>query len=150
MSVCLCVCVSLHHSGTAEPIWLNFFFLAPSWSRGGFRPKKIRILDPVYPEIRKNPDFRVLFDQFGWNVWVLLTLNQICFNTNKFLDRVSGSPNPEFGFPEKSGKIWQKSDLTVYHNVIYHFSYSNHWEFIFGTKCAIWRIFSNFLEDFSR
>ena len=26
-------------SGTAGPIWLNFFLLAPSWSQGGFRPK---------------------------------------------------------------------------------------------------------------
>ena len=66
--------------------------LAPSWSGGGFWPKKFWIQDPVFPEIRKNPDFRVLFDQFIWNVWVILTLNQICFNTNKFLDRVSGFP----------------------------------------------------------
>ena len=42
-------------------------------------------------------------------------MNQICFNTNKFLDRVSGLPDPEFGFP---GKIRQKSDLTVYHDMI--------------------------------
>ena len=63
--VCMYVCVSLHNSGTAEPIWLNFFLLAPSWSRGGFRPKKFRIRDPVFPEIRKNLYFRVLFDQFG-------------------------------------------------------------------------------------
>ena len=100
--VCVCVCVCLHHSGTAGPIWLNLFLLAPYWSGDGFRLKNFRIRDPVFPEIRKNPYFRVLFDQFGWNVWVILTLNQICFNTNKFLDRVSGSPNPESGF---SGKI---------------------------------------------
>jgi len=30
-------------SKTAGPIWLNFFLLAPSWSRDGFRPKKFRI-----------------------------------------------------------------------------------------------------------
>ena len=35
----------------------KLFLLAPSWSRDGFRPKKIRIRDPVFPEIRKNPDF---------------------------------------------------------------------------------------------
>ena len=65
MYVCMYVCVSLNNSGTAGPIWLNFFLLAPSWSRDGFRPKKFRIRDPVFPEIRKNPVFRVLFDQFG-------------------------------------------------------------------------------------
>ena len=43
-----------------------------------------------------------------------------------------------------------KSSLIVYLDVIYHLSYSNHGEFIFGSKCWIWRIFSKFLEDFSR
>ena len=38
----------------------KLFLFALSWSRGGFRPKKIRIWDPVFPEIQKNPDFRVL------------------------------------------------------------------------------------------
>ena len=51
-------------------------------------------------------------------------------------------------FPEKSGKIWQNSGLTVYHDVIYHFSYSSHEKFIFGTKCAIWMIFSKFWKIF--
>ena len=124
MSVCMYVCVCLHHSGTAGPIWLNLFLLAPYWSGDGFRLKNFRIRDPVFPEIRKNPYFRVLFDRFGWNFWVILTLNQICFYTNNFW---IGYPvyrirNPVF--PEKSGKIWQKSDLTVYHDVIYHFSCS--------------------------
>ena len=68
-------------SGTAGPIWLNFFLLAPSWSRDGFRPKKIRIQDP---EIRKNPDFRLLFDPFGWNSQVILTLTQICLTQINF------------------------------------------------------------------
>ena len=140
------MCVCLHHSGTAGPIWLNLFLLAPYWSGDGFRLKNFRIRDPVFPEIRKNPYFRVLFDRFGWNFWVILTLNQICFYTNNFWIGYPVYRNPVF--PEKSGKIWQKSDLTVYHDVIYHFSYSDHGEFIFGTKCAIWRIFSNFLEDF--
>ena len=35
----------------------KLFLLAPSWSRDGFRPKKFRIRDPVFPEIRKNPNF---------------------------------------------------------------------------------------------
>ena len=65
LCVCVFVCVRLNNSGTAGPIWLNFFLLAPSWSRGGFRLKNFRIRDPVFPEIRKNPYFRVLFDQFG-------------------------------------------------------------------------------------
>ena len=144
------VCLKLNNSGTAGPIWLNLFLLAPSWSQDGFRSKKFRIQDPDFPEIQKHPVFRVLFDRFGWKFQVILTLAQICFNTNNFLFgyMVYRIRNPVF--PEKSGKICQKSDLTVYHDVIYHFSYSDHGEFIFGTKCAIWRIFSNFLEDFSR
>ena len=67
LRVCLSVCLLPISSGTAGPIWLNFFLLAPSWSGDGFRPKKFRIRDPDFPEIRKNPVFRVLFDQFGWN-----------------------------------------------------------------------------------
>ena len=51
LSVCLSVCVRLNNSGTAGLFWLNFFLLAPSWSQGGFRPKKIRIRDTVFPEI---------------------------------------------------------------------------------------------------
>ena len=48
------VCLRTISSGTAGPIWLNFFLLAPSWSRVGFRPKKFWIRDPVFPEIRKT------------------------------------------------------------------------------------------------
>ena len=55
--VCVSVCVCLHNSGTAGPIWLNLFLLAPSWSRDGFRPKKFRIRDPVFPEIRQKSVF---------------------------------------------------------------------------------------------
>ena len=60
--------------------------------------------------------------------------------------RISGSGIQFSGsgirfFPEKSVKIGQKSGLTVYHDVIHHFSYSNHGEFIFGTKYAIWSFF---------
>ena len=65
LCVCLCVCVCLHNSGTAGPIWLSLFLLAPSWSRDGFRSKKFRIQDPDFPKIWKNPDFRVFFDKFG-------------------------------------------------------------------------------------
>ena len=55
--VCLFVCMlPISSAGTAGPIWLNFFLLAPSWSRDGFRPKKFQIQD------LKNFDFRVLFD----------------------------------------------------------------------------------------
>ena len=151
LRVCMFVCLCPISSGTAGPIWLNFFLLAPSWSRDGFRPKKFRIWDPDFPEIRKNPDFRVFFDQFGWNSQVILTLTQICFNTNKFLDQVSVFTDPKSSF--FSRKIRQdlaKSSLTGYHDVIHHFSYSDHGNFIFGIQFAIWRIFSKFLEDFSR
>ena len=62
MFACVFVCMLPISSGTAGPIWLNFFLLALSWSRDGFRPQKFRIRDPDYPE---NPDFWVFFDQFG-------------------------------------------------------------------------------------
>ena len=51
-SVCECVWMFPNSSGTAGPIWLNFFWFALSWSHDGFRPKKIRIQDLVFPEIR--------------------------------------------------------------------------------------------------
>ena len=40
MYVCMYVCLKLNNSGTAGPIWLSLFLLAPSWSRDGFRLKK--------------------------------------------------------------------------------------------------------------
>ena len=43
---CLSVCLWPISSRTAGPIWLNFFLLALSWSREGFRPKIFRIRDP--------------------------------------------------------------------------------------------------------
>jgi len=39
-SVCVSVCLSPKSFGTAGPIWLTFFVFAPSWLRGGFKPKK--------------------------------------------------------------------------------------------------------------
>ena len=42
-----------------------FFWLAPSWSEDGFRPKKFRSWDLDFLEIRKNPVSRVLHDLFG-------------------------------------------------------------------------------------
>ena len=142
---CLRVCLWPISSWTAGPIWLNFYLLAPSWSRDGFRPKKfgIRILWKTgKPRCLGYylTNLAEIFRNYS-------TLTQICLNTNKFLDRVSGFPDPESSFYRK---IRQKSGLTVYHDVIHHFSYSNHGKFIFGTQFAIWRIFSTFLEDFSR
>ena len=91
---CLRACVFVCH--LFGPIWLNLFLLAPSWSQDGFRSKKFRIRDPDFPEIRKNPVFRVIFNRFGWKFQEILTLTQICFNTNKILDPGSGfSENPE-------------------------------------------------------
>ena len=137
------VCLLPISSGTAGPIWLNFFLLAPSWSRDGFRPKKFRIRDPDFPEIRKTPAFRVFsgITHLDPNMFKHKLISGLGI-------RFSGSGI--WFFPEKSGKIGQKSGLTVYHDVIHHFSYSNHGKFIFGTQFAIWRIFSKFLEDFSR
>ena len=54
-SIMMFVCLRPISSGTAGTIWL-IFLLAPSRSRGGFWSKKILIRDPVFPEIRKNPD----------------------------------------------------------------------------------------------
>ena len=52
----------------------------------------------------------------------LHALTQICLNTNKFLDQVSGFPDPESGFFRRNlAKIVKKSGLTVYHDVIHHF-----------------------------
>ena len=60
----------------------------------------------------------------------LHALTQICLNTNKFLDRVSGFPDPESVFFRRNlAKIVKKSGLTVYHDVIHQFSYSNHGKF---------------------
>ena len=141
MYVCLYV-----NSETAGPFWLNFFLLAPSWSRGDFRPKNSG--SGFSGNLEKKPGFQGII----WPIWLKFSgnnhLEPNILNTNKFLDWVSGFPDPETsfldpetGFPEKSGKIWQKSGLTVYHDVIYHFLYSNHGELILAFKCAIWRIF---------
>ena len=57
------VCLSLNNSGTAGPIWLNFF-LALYCSGDGFRPIKFRIWDPVFPEIWKNRFWREIIKYF--------------------------------------------------------------------------------------
>ena len=63
MFVCLRVCLWPISSGTAGPIWLNFFLLALSWSQGGFRPKNSG--SRIFWKFGKNMVFGVLFDQFG-------------------------------------------------------------------------------------
>ena len=74
MSACLLVCVLVTYL-----LWncwrdmAKLYFLALSWSGVSFWLTKFRIQDPVFPDIRKNPDFRVLFDQFGWNFQVIFT-----------------------------------------------------------------------------
>ena len=50
MFACLHVCLWPISSGKAGSIWLILFLLAPSWSEGGFRPKKFRIRSPVCTE----------------------------------------------------------------------------------------------------
>ena len=47
---CFFACLWPISSGSAGPIWLNFFLLAPSWSRDGFRPKKIPVPGSGNPE----------------------------------------------------------------------------------------------------
>ena len=61
-------------SGTAGPIWLNFFLSAPSWSWDGFRPKKFRTRDPVFPKIRKNR-FSRHFYLYTLNIYWQKSLN---------------------------------------------------------------------------
>ena len=51
--------MSLDNSRKAGPFWLNLFLLALSWSGDGFRSKKFRVWDPVFPEIRKKIPFLV-------------------------------------------------------------------------------------------
>ena len=53
MFACLFVCVYV--CGLSPPERLDRL-LAPSWANLGYRPKKFRIRDPVFPEIRKNPE----------------------------------------------------------------------------------------------
>ena len=53
--VCLYVCLKLNNYRTAGLIWLNFYLLAQSLSRDGFRPKNP---DPVFPKIRKSRFWR--------------------------------------------------------------------------------------------
>ena len=69
---CLFVCLSSISSGTAGPICLNFFLLAPSWSRDGFRPKKFRIHYPVFPKIRKNRFWREIIKYFYKNLRIFM------------------------------------------------------------------------------
>ena len=40
------------------------------------------------------------------------------------MDQVSGFPDPESGFFRKNPAKLEKAGLTVYHDVIHHFSYS--------------------------
>ena len=144
MSACLLVCVLVTYL-----LWncwrdmAKLYFLALSWSGVSFWLTKFQIQDPVFPDIRKNPDFRVLFDQFGWNLQVILNLTQICLTQINFWIRYPVFQIQNQYITEKSSKMQQKSGLIVYHDVIYHFSYSNHGKLIFGTQCAIWKIFQD-------
>ena len=150
MFACVFVCSRPISSGTAGPIRLNFFLLAPSWSRDGFRPKKSGFGIRIF---RKSGKTRFLGYYLTDLAEILrkylplpkYVLKQINFWIGYPIFRIR---NPVF--PGKIRQIGQNSCLTVYHDVIHHFSYSNHGKFIFGTQFAIWRIFSKFLEDFSR
>ena len=57
MFACLFVAYLLLNGWT---IWLNFYLLAPSWSRDGFRPKKISDPGSGFSE---NPE-KSIFPQF--------------------------------------------------------------------------------------
>ena len=52
----------------------KLFLLAPSWSRDGFRSKKFRIRDPVFPKIRKNR-FSHHFYSYTLNIFWQKSLN---------------------------------------------------------------------------
>ena len=82
----MCVCLRPISSGMAGPIWLNFFLLAPSWSRDGFRPKKFRIRDPDFPKIRKNRFWREIIKYFCKNLrifmWKMAEMIVLCDFTN--------------------------------------------------------------------
>ena len=49
--VCTYACLRPISSRTAGPIWLILFSLAPSWSRDGFRTKKIIQIGPPVLEM---------------------------------------------------------------------------------------------------
>ena len=150
MFVCVFVCLRPISSRTAGPIWLNFFVSSVLVTRW-FQAKKksgsgIRIL-------RKSGKTRFLGYYLTDLAEILRKYSPLPKYVLKQINFWIGYPvfrirNPVF--PEKIRLNWAKSGLTVYHDVIHHFSYSNHGKFIFGTQFAIWRIFSKFLEDFSR
>ena len=108
LCVSMCACNLLRNGQTNLA---KLFFVSSILVRGWFLAKKFRIQDPVFPKIRKNQDFRVLFDQFGWNSQVILTLIQICFNTNKFMNRVSGYQDPESGIFRKNPAKFIKNQV---------------------------------------
>ena len=78
MYVCMYVCLKLNNSGTAGPIWLSLFLLAPSWSRDGFRlknpdPGSGFSENPEKPISRQNRFFRI-FGKTGPRIWNFFSL----------------------------------------------------------------------------
>ena len=69
--VCLYVCLKLNNYRTAGLIWLNFYLLAQSLSRDGFRPTKP---DPG-SDFSKNPEkpvWREILKYFCKNLWIFM------------------------------------------------------------------------------
>ena len=69
------VCLWLNNSGTAGPIWLNFFLLTPSWSRGGFRPKKFQVQDMDFRKSGKIDFPAILTYVYTLNIFLQKSLN---------------------------------------------------------------------------
>ena len=95
--------MSLNNSGTARPIWLNFFLLAPSWSRDGFRPKKSGSGIRFY----ENPEKSIL----AGNCKVFLHKSSNFYVKNRRLYKFSNilSSEMEGQSPPIADLIWEKT-----------------------------------------
>ena len=100
--VCVCVCVRLNNSGTAGPIWLNFFFVSSVLVTGWFQAKK----NPDQGSgFSGNPEKNRFLGYYLTNLPEMFreyTLDPKILNTNKFLDLRSGFSDPKSGFFQKN------------------------------------------------
>jgi len=66
---------------------------------------------PTQVIIHSSLKYSFLPEELGNKQTHKLTLNQICFNTNKFLDWVSGFLDPESGFSGKNPVKYGKNQV---------------------------------------